>query len=102
MYGALTTLDLTGKKVAIFGLGDQSGYADNFCDAMDELKHCFEKQGAEILGFTSTQGYDHTESKSETNGRFVGLACDEDNQPELSEMRVKAWIAQLKSEGMAI
>merc|ERR1739848_898281 len=38
IYGDLTSMDLAGKKVAIFGLGDQSGYSDNFCDAMDELK----------------------------------------------------------------
>merc|ERR1719382_1185450 len=36
LYGDLTGLDLKGKKVAIFGLGDQAGYGDNFCDAMDE------------------------------------------------------------------
>merc|ERR1719237_1826463 len=43
LYGDLTSIDLTGKKVAIFGMGDQSGYADNYCDAMDELATCFEK-----------------------------------------------------------
>merc|ERR1719181_1410012 len=37
IYGDLANLDLAGKKVAIFGLGDQGGYGDNFCDAMDEL-----------------------------------------------------------------
>merc|ERR1719484_162000 len=44
IYGDLTSLDLKGKKVAIFGLGDSAGYSDNFCDAMGELKECFEKQ----------------------------------------------------------
>ena len=29
----LTGLDLAGKKVAIFGVGDSAGYGDNFCDA---------------------------------------------------------------------
>ena len=32
LYGDLTSMDLKGKKVAIFGLGDQAGYGDNFCD----------------------------------------------------------------------
>lgn len=32
----------------------------------------------------------------------TGLACDEDNQPEMSEDRVKAWIAQIKGEGMPL
>jgi len=102
IYGDLTSLDLKGKKVAIFGVGDQSGYADNFCDAMDELKSTFSAQGAEIVGAWSTDGYDHEDSKSVDGGKFVGLPCDEDNQPELSEERVKAWVAQIKGEGMPL
>ena len=80
----------------------QAGYGDNFCDAMDELKSCFEKQGAEVIGSWSTDGYDHEESKSVDGGKFVGLACDEDNQPEMSEERGTAWIAQIKGEGMPL
>merc|ERR1712134_180386 len=38
LYGDLTSLDLKGKKVAVFGMGDQVGYADNFCDALDERR----------------------------------------------------------------
>ena len=102
MYGDLAGLDLKGKKVAIFGVGDQSGYGDNFCDAMDEIATCFEKQGAEIIGAVSADGYEHTDSKSLRGGNFVGLPCDEDNQPDMSEERAKAWIAQLKSEGMPL
>ena len=64
IYGDLESIDLAGKKVAIFGLGDQGGYGDNFCDAMDELKTCFEGRGAAIVGSWSTDGYDHMESKS--------------------------------------
>ena len=102
IYGDLTGLDLKGKKVAIFGLGDQGGYGDNFCDAMDELKTCFANQGAEIVGAWPTEGYEHMESKSVEGDKFVGLACDEDNQPDMSEERVKAWIAQIKGEGMPL
>merc|ERR1719463_16581 len=102
LYGDLTSMDLSGKKVAVFGLGDQAGYGDNFCDAMDELTSCFKAQGAEIVGSWSADGYDHEESKSIDGGKFIGLACDEDNQPDMSEERVNAWVAQLKGEGMAI
>jgi len=102
LYGDLTSCDLKGKKVAVFGVGDQSGYADNFCDAMDELASCFKAQGADIVGAWSTDGYDHEESKSIDGGKFVGLPCDEDNQPELSEERVGTWITQIKGEGMPL
>merc|ERR1739848_915143 len=64
LYGDLTGLDLKGKKVAVFGVGDQSGYADNFCDAMDELKSCFSAQGADVIGSWSAEGYEHEDSKS--------------------------------------
>ncbi|MCA9905874.1 MAG: flavodoxin domain-containing protein, partial [Anaerolineae bacterium] len=33
----LAELDLTGKKVAMFGLGDQNGYGYNFLDALGML-----------------------------------------------------------------
>merc|ERR1712153_18536 len=102
IYGDLAGLDLKGKKVAIFGLGDQGGYGDNFCDAMDELVTCFSKQGAEVVGAVDSGDYEFEESKSVDGGKFVGLACDEDNEPDKSEDRVKAWIAQIKSEGMPL
>ena len=102
LYGDLTGMDLKGKKVAIFGLGDQSGYGDNFCDAMDELKSLLKSVGAEVIGAVSTDGYEHNDSKSIAGGKFVGLACDEDNQPDMSEDRVKAWVGQIKGEGMPL
>ena len=102
IYGDLTSLDLAGKKVAIFGVGDSAGYAENFCDVMDELKECFTKQGAEVIGAVSAGDYEFEESKSVADGKFVGLPCDEDNEPEKSEARVGAWIDQIKGEGMPL
>merc|ERR1712193_153968 len=98
----LTSLDLKGKKVAIFGMGDQAGYADNYCDAMDELEECFKKQGAEIVGAWPTEGYEHEESKSVRGDNFVGCAFDEDNQPDESEGRAQKWVEQIKGEGIAM
>ena len=69
---------------------------------MDELKECFEKQGATAIGFVPSDGYEFEESKSVVDGKFVGLACDEDNEPDQSEDRVNAWIDQIKSEGMPL
>jgi len=102
LYGDLTGIDLSGKKVAIFGMGDQAGYADNYCDAMDELESCFKKQGAEIVGAWPTEGYEHEESKSVRGDNFVGCAFDEDNQPDESEGRAQKWVEQIKGEGIAI
>merc|ERR1719271_2190166 len=102
IYGDLAGLDLAGKKEAVFGCGDGGGYADNFCDAMDELATCFKARGAELVGSVSTDGYDFEESKSVADGKFIGLATDEDNQPDESEARVNAWVDQIKGEGMPL
>ena len=77
-------------------------YADNYCDAMDELEECFKKQGAEVVGQWPTEGYEHEDSKSVRGDNFVGCAFDEDNQPDMSEERAKKWVEQIKGEGIAI
>lgn len=94
-------LDLGGKPVAVFGVGDQAGYGDNFCDAIEELHSTFEAAGAKMLGYVDSSGYEmYTESKSVKDGKFLGLPLDQDNEPDMTEARVKAWVDQLKSEGM--
>lgn len=90
---------MEGKKVAVFGCGDQESYSDYFCDAAGELYDMFLAKGCKMHGLTSTEGYGHQSSKAEKNGKFCGLLCDEDNQYDLSEERAKAWVAQLKGEG---
>ncbi len=99
LYDTLPNIDLEGKKVAVFGMGDQQGYGDNYCDAAGELYDLFSAKGCKMFGFTSTEGYDHTESKAERDGMFCGLMLDEDNQYDLSEQRAKDWVEQLKTEG---
>lgn len=96
LYGTLTELDLSGKKVAIFGVGDSSSYADNFCDAAGELYDCFTKQGATVVGAVGTDDYDFIESKSTRDGKFVGMMFDEDNEDDKSEGRANAWIEQVR------
>lgn len=99
LYDTLPKLDLSGKRVAVFGLGDQESYSDYYCDAAGELYDLFEAKGAKMYGFTSTEGYNHEASKAERDGMFVGAMFDEDNQYDESEGRAKAWVEQLKSEG---
>ena len=99
LYDTLPSLNVKGKPVAIFGMGDQQSYSDNYCDAAGELYDVFSAAGTKVYGFTSTDGYEHEASKAEYDGKFCGLMLDEDNQYELSEERCKNWAAQLKSEG---
>jgi flavodoxin I len=94
----LEALDLTGKKVAIFGLGDQYGYPDNFCDAIGILGRKLAAQGAELAGFTSAEGYEFSYSVGVENGRFMGLALDEENESDRTPERLIDWVWQLVDE----
>ncbi len=97
-YPELDEADFSGKKVAYFGAGDQEGYADNFQDAMGILEEKVSELGGKTVGYWSTDGYDFNESQAIRNGKFVGLALDEDNQDDLTDERISAWVKQLKSE----
>lgn len=99
LYSTLPGADLSGKKVAVFGCGDQCGYSGNFCDAVGELYDCLTDRGATVVGMTSQDGYEHYESKAVRDDQFVGLLCDQQNQMDLSEDRATEWVAQLKAEG---
>merc|ERR1711924_372795 len=68
-------------------------------DAAGELYDLFTAKGAKVFGMTSQDGYDHVESKAVYDDKFCGLMCDEDNQYDMSEERVGAWVTQLKDEG---
>ncbi|KAL9139752.1 flavodoxin [Amphidinium carterae] len=95
-------LSLSGKPVAVFGCGDSQSYGDNFCDGIEELRETFKAAGAKNLGYVDASGYEFEESKSVRDGKFLGLPLDQDNEAEMSEERVAAWVAQLKSEGMPL
>lgn len=97
-YEQLDNIDFSGKKVAYFGEGDQIGYPDTFQDAMGILEEKISALGGETVGYWSTDGYEFTDSKAVRDGKFVGLALDEDNQSQLSNERIKTWVLQLKQE----
>lgn len=98
-YNTFETIDLSGKTVALFGLGDQYGYSTYFIDGVGIIGQVAEKNGAKVIGKWSTEGYEHDESKAEIEpGWFMGLAIDEDNQDELTEDRVVKWVEQIKTE----
>ena len=82
----------------LVGLGDQVLYPDHFVDGMAQLKSEFIRYDVQFVGMWPTDGYDHTGSDAVENGMFIGLALDEDQQPELSPERIKTWTDQLKSE----
>jgi flavodoxin I len=91
----LRSANLQGKKVALFGTGDQQTYPHSFVDAMGILYDEVSALGAKVIGFTDTSGYDYLGSTAERDGKFVGLALDLDTQSGMTEKRVTAWLSQL-------
>lgn len=94
----LATINMQGKKVAIFGLGDQVNYPDNFVDGIGILADILRNAGATIIGETSPEGYRFDKSLALKDGKLQGLAIDLENQPEKTDERIEKWCKQLKAE----
>ena len=55
---------------------------------------------AKMAGQVDASGYQHTDSKSEVYGQFLGLPLDADNEGDQTQERVDNWVTQLRKEGM--
>jgi flavodoxin I len=91
----LHKIDLSAKKIALFGVGDQVEWSDSFVNGMGMLHHKLADK-ATIVGFTSVQGYNFDISLALKNGQFVGLAIDEVNQSALTDERISQWVEALQ------
>lgn len=94
----LEDLSFKGKKVAIFGGGNQKDYPENFVDGIGIMADYLESKGAKIVGYTSTEGYHFESSRAVRGKQFAGLALDIENQAALTNERVEKWITGLIKE----
>jgi len=92
----LKQCNLDGKKVALFGCGDQVSYSESFVDAIGILYDAVSNGKAEIVGAWPGNGYSHSYSHAERNGSFVGLPIDEDNQANMTDERITKWVNSIK------
>ncbi|SBW03011.1 flavodoxin [uncultured Dysgonomonas sp.] len=88
-------MDFAGKKVALFSLGDSASFSTSFAGAMYYIYKAL-KGKVEIVGSVSTDGYTFDESDAVIDGRFIGLALDEDNEYNETDARLTAWVEDLK------
>ncbi len=95
---ALDGVEWAGKTVALFGLGDQVGYPDEFVDALGIFGKKLKKKGATLIGSWPVDGDEFNKSKEIVNGEFIGLVLDQDNQADLTEERLEEWLEQVKPE----
>jgi flavodoxin I len=94
----IVSAKLKGKKIAIFGYGDQETFADSYVDAIGEIYEILEEKECQVVGKVSTDAYEYDESRAEVDGQFVGLPLDEENQSSLTDERITNWVEQLKNE----
>lgn len=100
VWDQLDTLNLEGKIVALYGMGDQLGYGEWFLDALGMLHDKLATRGVKFVGYWPTEGYEFTSPKPViADGQlFVGLALDETNQYDLSDERIQSWCEQILGE----
>lgn len=97
-FGLLSGLkkeNLAGKRVALFGTGDHESYPDTFCDSLGIIKEELAATGCTFVGAYDQTGYAVTDSRAFEDGKTVGLAADEDNEPEKTPERMERWIAAI-------
>ncbi len=92
----LNEINFEGKKIALFGLGDQEEYPESFADGLGTL-FCRLPEKSGVVGSWPTEGYKFYFSLAEKDGKFVGLVLDAHNQNEQSDARIKRWVDDLKA-----
>lgn len=95
---ALKSLNLEGKKVAVFGCGRER-MANTFCNAVGILYDIAKETGAELFGEFNSDGYTFKKSKAmiENNTLMKGLVLDQDNHPELTDKKITQWCEIISS-----
>lgn len=90
-------MDLSGKKIALFGCGDEN-MTDTFCNGVEELHKRLKDTGATFIGEFNTDGleFDHSDAVRE-DGLAVGLLLDETNKAELTPEKISAWTETIKN-----
>ncbi len=94
---ALEDLDLKGKKYAVFGLGNQKDYPQNYQDGLGIMARLLEELGGKVVGHTSAKDYSFESSGALVNDNtFYGLAIDFETQGSKNKKRVQQWVETLK------
>ena len=94
----LSKIDLSGKKCAVFGLGDHVAYAHHFVDDIGIMAERLENSGASLVGKVPVEAYEFEASKAQRGDVFLGLPIDEDYEADKTESRLGSWVEQLKNE----
>lgn len=87
-------LSLTGKKIAIFGCGDET-MGRTFGAALGEIYRRMQHTGATFIAPGDADGFDNNAEAEKVDGKYVGMLIDETNHPELTDAKIKAWAKEI-------
>ncbi|MDR3259118.1 MAG: flavodoxin [Fusobacteriaceae bacterium] len=93
----LKNIDMSGKIIGLIGLGNQYAFGESYVGAIKILYDIIIKNNGKVIGFTPSEGYLYKESEAVIDGKFVGLALDEENQRNQTPDRIKNWIVEIIS-----
>ncbi len=68
--------DLSGKKVAFFGAGDQKTHGEHFLSALGKMHDLFVSLGAQPYGYASTDSYTYKFSLAQRGDKFCGFISE--------------------------
>ncbi len=97
-FPKLDGIDLSGKKVALFGLGNAQGFSGQFVNALGKLHRKVLERGGEVVGLWPVEGYTFRESEAVVGDKFCGLVLDNENEQEKTRDRIMGWLEQIKAE----
>ena len=89
--------DLSGKKIAIFALGDSASFSSSFAESMKVIYDAINDKTT-VVGQVPDEGYTYDDSTAVIDGTWVGLPIDEDNEYDQTDERLSAWVETLKKE----
>ncbi len=89
-------LDLRGKRIALFGLGDET-MAETFCNGVGELHRRLKDTGAQFIGSYPANVYhfEHSDAIG-PDGAPYGLLLDQVNHSDLTDGRIDGWLLTLQ------
>jgi len=91
-------IDLNGKKLAIYGLGDQMRYPYNFVDGMERVFSHIVNHNITHIAQWPNEGLTFKESLALHDNMFRGLAIDLDNDEDEAGATITKWVEMIKKE----
>lgn len=93
----LEMVDLRGKDVALFGVGDEQ-MSDTFCNAVGEMYYRLRNTGANFVARYNVDGLEFRHSEAMVGDLAVGLLVDTTNHPEITARRINEWCELIRRE----